>query len=97
MKLKVIKAFEWAHQNVRVESYAKGQTIETEDEDLIRVATSEGWVSRPRTNPEDASTDAAADADAEFPEGDPDRKGGENNPLTEADAAADLAGQPRPE
>jgi hypothetical protein len=33
----------------------------------------------------------------EFPPVDPDAKGGENNPLTEADAAADLAGQPRPE
>lgn len=33
----------------------------------------------------------------EFPPADPDAKGGDNNPLTEADAAADLAGQPRPE
>lgn len=33
----------------------------------------------------------------EFPPSDPDRKGGENNPLTEADAAADLAGVARPD
>lgn len=32
----------------------------------------------------------------DFPHLDPDRKGGENNPLTDADAAADLAGMPRP-
>ena len=32
----------------------------------------------------------------DFPHLDPERKGGENNPLTEADAAADLAGMPRP-
>jgi dUTP pyrophosphatase len=32
----------------------------------------------------------------DFPHLNPDRKGGENNPLTEADAAADLAGMPRP-
>ena len=32
----------------------------------------------------------------ELPPQDPDRKGGENKPLTEADAAADLAGQHRP-
>lgn len=38
-----------------------------------------------------------AEPAAELPPHDPDRKGGENNPLTEADAAADLAGQPRPE
>ena len=33
----------------------------------------------------------------ELPPQDPDRKGGENNPMTDADAAADLAGQPRPQ
>ena len=39
-----------------------------------------------------------ADAPApEFPPADPDAKGGENNPLTMADAEADLAGAPRPE
>lgn len=43
MKLKVIKPFDWAHKHVRVESFDKGQVIETEDEDLIRVATEEGW------------------------------------------------------
>lgn len=57
---------------------------------------------RPR-QPKPAETKPAApqepgDTEApEFPPADPDRKGGENNPLTEADAAADLAGQPRPE
>lgn len=34
---------------------------------------------------------------AEFAPADPDRKGGENNPLTDADALADLTGKPRPE
>lgn len=43
MKLKVIKPFDWAHQHVRVESFAKDQVIETDDEDLIRVSTKEGW------------------------------------------------------
>lgn len=39
-----------------------------------------------------------ADATApDFPPADPDAKGGENNPLTMADAEADLAGTPRPE
>lgn len=38
-----------------------------------------------------------AEPAAELPPQDPDRKGGENNPLTMADAEADLAGTPRPE
>ena len=65
MKLKVIKPFDWAHQNVRVESFAKGQTIETEDEDLIRVATEEGWVQRSRASSKDTSTDTAAEAESD--------------------------------
>lgn len=43
-KLKVIKAFDWAHRHVDVQSYAKGDVIDTEDEDLIRVAKEEKWV-----------------------------------------------------
>jgi hypothetical protein len=39
----------------------------------------------------------ALEAAPQFPPADPDAKGGENNPLTEADAAADLAGEPRPD
>lgn len=37
--------FKWAHQNVRVEEFTAGQTIVTEDPDLIRVAAEEeGWM-----------------------------------------------------
>lgn len=43
MKLKVIKAFDWAHRGVQVERFEAGSIIDTEDEDLIRVATGEGW------------------------------------------------------
>lgn len=48
MELKVIKPFNWAHDNVRVESFAKDQVINTEDKDLIRVATEEKWVTKVR-------------------------------------------------
>lgn len=44
MKLKVLKAFTWAHRGVQVEEFAPDQEIETEDPDLIEVATREGWV-----------------------------------------------------
>lgn len=43
MKLKVIKPFDWAHRGVQVEHFEAGSIIETEDEDLIRVSTGEGW------------------------------------------------------
>lgn len=43
MQLKVIKPFDWAHRGVQVEHFEAGSTIETEDEDLIRVSTGEGW------------------------------------------------------
>lgn len=43
MQLKVIKPFDWAHRGVQVEHFEAGSTIDTEDEDLIRVSTGEGW------------------------------------------------------
>ncbi|NMG64895.1 hypothetical protein GPA19_08045 [Azoarcus indigens] len=43
MNLKAKKAFSWAHRGVEVESFEEGQLIETEDEDLIRVALAEEW------------------------------------------------------
>jgi acetolactate synthase small subunit len=42
-KLKVLKAFSWAHEHVHVKEYAKGVVIETDDKDLIRVAKEEKW------------------------------------------------------
>ena len=43
MQLKVIKPFDWAHRGVQVEHFEADGIIETEDEDLIRVSTGEGW------------------------------------------------------
>lgn len=44
MKLVALQGFSWAHAGVRIEQFEKGQLIETEDEDLIKVAFQEGWV-----------------------------------------------------
>lgn len=44
MKLVALKAFSWAHAGVQIEEFAKDQVIETEDEDLIKVAMQEKWV-----------------------------------------------------
>ena len=43
MKLIAQQPFKWAHQNVNVVEYAEGDVIDTDDEDLIRVSTDEGW------------------------------------------------------
>jgi len=44
MKLIVKQDFSWAHEHVRVKSYASGDEIETDDADLIAVGIAEGWV-----------------------------------------------------
>jgi len=44
MLLKVKEPFKWAHQHVRVVEYQVGDEIETDDQDLIDVATTEGWI-----------------------------------------------------
>jgi hypothetical protein len=49
MKLTVKKPFSWAHKGVTVVAYEAGQTIETEDQDLIDVSTKEGWTSKGRS------------------------------------------------
>lgn len=43
MKLIAQQPFSWAHRGVLVEHFAEGQVIETDDQDLIDVATREGW------------------------------------------------------
>lgn len=48
MQLKAKQAFSWAHGGVRVESFEAGQVIETDDADLIEVATREGWAEKAR-------------------------------------------------
>ena len=43
MKLTAKTAFSWAHRGVEVEQFEAGQVIDTENQDLIEVATAEGW------------------------------------------------------
>jgi hypothetical protein len=44
MKLIATKPFSWAHAGIRIEHFEAGQEIDTDDQDLISVATVEGWV-----------------------------------------------------
>ncbi len=46
MHLKAKQDFSWAHHGVRIEEFKKGQLIDTEDKDLIDVATKEGWAEK---------------------------------------------------
>jgi hypothetical protein len=45
MKLIAEINFQWAHKGVSIESFEKGQEIETDDADLIEVSMKEGWAS----------------------------------------------------
>lgn len=61
MKLKVLKNFSWAHRHVHVKEYVKGQVIDTEDEDLIAVATKEKWVQEAGSKDVDAQIKSLTD------------------------------------
>ena len=63
MKLTVKKPFSWAHKGVTVVAYEAGQTIETEDQDLIDVSTKEGWTSKGRSAAKPAADAGAGDTD----------------------------------
>lgn len=60
MQLKVKKAFKWAHRHVDVQEHNVGDVIDTEDEDLIRVATEEGWVTKVKEPAAGPAADPAA-------------------------------------
>lgn len=65
MKLKVKKAFKWAHRHVDVQEHNVGDVIDTDDEDLIRVATEEGWATKVKATEGDAAkNDSAAPHEA---------------------------------
>lgn len=51
--LKAKKAFSWAHRGVEIEEFAKGQIIETDDGDLIRVSLEEGWTEKTKAPTKD--------------------------------------------
>lgn len=52
MELIALQDFSWAHGGVRVEEFKKDQVIETEDADLIEVATREGWAAENKGEPD---------------------------------------------
>ena len=58
MKLIATQDFSWAHRGVEVEEFKKGAVIETEDEDLIKVAIDEGWAKK--SGKAETKTDPAA-------------------------------------
>ncbi|MES2349155.1 MAG: hypothetical protein V4641_16460 [Pseudomonadota bacterium] len=47
MEFIVVEEFDWAHRGVDIMTYKAGDTINTEDPDLIRVATDEKWIAAP--------------------------------------------------
>jgi len=73
MQLKAKTGFSWAHRGCDIEQYEKGQLIETEDEDLIRVATEEGWATKVKSpkSAQDESSDPHAPESTEETQADP--------------------------
>lgn len=61
MKLKALKDFEWAHKHVYIKAYVKGQVIDTDDEDLIRVAKHEKWATEAKASDVEAQLKALQD------------------------------------
>lgn len=61
MELIALQDFSWAHGGVRVEEFKKDQVIETEDADLIEVASREGWAEPVKpAEPEQPADEATA-------------------------------------
>lgn len=62
MELIALQDFSWAHGGVRVEEFKKDQVIETEDADLIEVASREGWAEPVKpADPEQKQPEQSAD------------------------------------
>lgn len=56
MELIATQAFSWAHRGVEVEQFVEGQSIETDDADLISVALAEGWAKEPSAKAKNGAT-----------------------------------------
>lgn len=72
MQLKVIKDFSWAHRHVEIREYKKDDVIDTDDEDLIRVATAEKWAKqvkegKAQQQPPEQAVDLAAESAVDQP------------------------------
>ena len=48
MKLVALKDFSWAFGGTQIRAFAAGESIETDDQDLITVSTKEGWAREER-------------------------------------------------
>lgn len=69
MQLKVIKPFSWAHRNVHVVEYDKGEVIDTDDQDLIEVSLREKWTQKSKgSQPEQApANEESLQAEESYP------------------------------
>ena len=41
--LTILEDFKFAHRGVEVRDYTKGETVETDDPELVEIATANGW------------------------------------------------------
>jgi hypothetical protein len=52
MRLQITETFKFAHRGVEVREYQAGDTVDTDDQELIDISTREGWAKV--AEPEDA-------------------------------------------
>jgi hypothetical protein len=62
MKMTVKEPFSWAHRGVNIVQYAKGDEIETDDQDLIDVSRQEGWTGRAKASAQQSSASVPAES-----------------------------------
>lgn len=57
--LVIAQDFKFAHRGVEVREYAEGETVETDDHELVKVATENGWASQVGEKPKGKSKGGA--------------------------------------
>lgn len=43
MRLQITETFKFAHRGVEVREYQAGNTVDTDDQELVDISTREGW------------------------------------------------------
>lgn len=59
VELVIAEGFKFAHRGVEVREYVKGETVETDDHELVKVATDNGWASQAGEKPKGKAKEGA--------------------------------------
>lgn len=59
--MQIKQDFSFAHRGVDIRHYKAGDVLDTNDAELIAVATEEGWIEKAKSAPENKARKAATD------------------------------------